>query len=100
MSFKYIWSLGAVLLLVGCSSSHTDKIKQELGLEFNEQIYLTEGGEVASKKRIQVWCEAIKQNKVNKVQLQLAMMKQFTGDQLRLANAEVVIADRECKHDN
>lgn len=97
MQFKYIWSLGVLMLLVGCSSSHTDKIKQELGSEFNEQIYLSEGGEVASKKRVQVWCKAFKENKINAVELQIAMMKEFTGDQLRLANAEVVIADKECK---
>lgn len=100
MSFKYVWSLIVLSLLLTSCSSHTDKIKQQLGSDFNEQIYLSEGGEVASQKRVQVWCKAFKQNKVNKVQLQLAMMKEFTGDQLKLANAEVVIADKECKHDN
>lgn len=96
MSFRYIWSLGIILLLVGCSSSHTDKIKHQLGSEFNEQVYLSEGGELASQKRVQVWCQAFKENKINKTQLQLGMIKELTGDQLRLANAEVIIADKEC----
>lgn len=96
MRYKCIWSLAALTCLLSSCSSHTDKIKQQLGSDYNEKTYLAEGGELASKNRVIAWCSAFKEHKVTKPQLQLALIKEFTGDQLKLANAEVVIADKEC----
>jgi len=97
MSFKYISLSIGLLLLTACSSSHTDKIKQQLGKNYNEQTYLEAGGEVDSKHRVKVFSEAICSNKYTKEQLQNLAINKFSGNQLILVDAEIKLADKDCK---
>lgn len=91
-------SLLLVSLLTACSSSHTDKIKQQLGKNFDSVTYENAGGEVKSKDRYDTFCKAIKEKKYTKIMLQdqaINSIKDFND--LRLVNAEIKLADKDCK---
>lgn len=85
------------LLLTSCSS-HTDKIKQQLGDKFDETTYQNAGGEVKSKERYDTFCKAIKQKKHNKASLQFQALRSINNNSdLRLIDAEIKLADKDCK---
>lgn len=85
------------MLVVGCSSSHTDRIKRELGDDFNNKVYTALGGEKDSLQRYKNYCEALKTKKVNPVEIKMNLLKyDFTNTQLQLANAEIDLANKDC----
>lgn len=97
MSFRYIPSLIVLSLVLSSCSSHTDNIKAELGKNYNEQVYLESGGEKDSKHRTEVFTKAICSGKYTKDELQYLAVNKFSDDQLRLVNAEIKLAAKECK---
>ncbi|AFZ17628.1 hypothetical protein [Allocoleopsis franciscana] len=95
---KHIPSLIVLSLLLTSCSSHTDKIKQQLGDKFDNQVYENAGGEVKSKDRYDTFCKAIKQKKHNKASLQFKALKEINNNKdLQLVNAEINLADKDCK---
>lgn len=100
MSFKYISSSIVLSLLLTSCSSHTDKIKRQLGKDFNQQIYVQSGGEKDSKHRTEVFTKAICDKRYTKEQLQNLAINKFykDDDQLKLVNAEIVLASKNCKN--
>ena len=86
------------MLITSCSS-HTDKIKQQLGDKFDEQVYVDLGGEKDSINRYQKYCQLFKTKKENPVQVKMAMLSHkpsFTDDELNLGNAEINLAAKDC----
>jgi hypothetical protein len=95
---QYIPSLIALSLLLTSCSSHTDKIKQQLGDKFDNQVYENAGGEVKSKERYDTFCKAIKQKKHNKASLQFQALRSINNNNdLKLIDAEIKLADKDCK---
>ena len=68
--------------------------------DFDKQVYLELGGEKDSLQRYNKYCEAFKAGKANPVQMKMEMLTHrpsFTNDELKLGNAEINLAAKDCK---
>jgi hypothetical protein len=67
---------------------------------FNQQLYEQLGGEKDSLQRYQKYCEVLKAGRANPVQMKMEMLTHrpsFTNDELKLGNAEINLAAKDCK---
>ena len=97
MSIKYILPLTLILSVVGCSRSHTDRIKHQLGSNFNEQVYLEEGGESKSLDRYKKHCEELKKEVRTAGSIKVEYLTSgISNSQLQLATAEIDLANKDC----